>query len=244
MRCTVLMPMGGLGSRFADAGYTTPKPLIEVDGKPMFLRATESFPESWDLDSVFVVRKEHEERFGLARMIAEASPEARIALLDHDTRGPVETCLEARELVNPEIPIVVADCDIRFRSIAYVSMAESGDYDGILASFRSRDPRYSYAEVGEDGFVCRTAEKVPISEHALLGGYWFRSGGRFFSLADEFMKMGLPDGLAEYYLSHLFNIALSDGDRIGLADVDGYDIWGTPEELDAYVAASRNGGES
>ena len=31
----VLIPMAGAGSRFEKAGYTFPKPLIEVNGKPM-----------------------------------------------------------------------------------------------------------------------------------------------------------------------------------------------------------------
>lgn len=233
------MPMGGLGSRFADAGYTTPKPLIEVDGKPMFMRAMESFPADWDIDHVFVVRTDQDERYGLANMIREACPGAKIALLDHNTGGAVETCLVARNLIDTDIPLIVADCDIRFRSAEYRDLAEGMGLDGILASFESSDARYSYAEVDGNGLVTRTAEKVPISRHALLGGYWFKSGGWFLSLADRFLGDGRPDGLAEYYLSHLFNIALSEGAHIGLAAVDSYDIWGTPEELRAYEAKSK-----
>ncbi len=243
MKCTVLMPMGGLGSRFAKAGYKTPKPLIEVDGRPMFLRASESFPSHWDIDHAFVVRAEHEELYGLASMIKDACPGARVALLDHDTRGPVETCLEARDFVDPDIPIVIADCDIRFRSRRYVELAEQGVCDGILAGFYSQDARYSYAELDGDGFVTRTAEKRPISTHALLGGYWFRTARYFYELADRFMEDGLPEGLAEYYLSHLYNIALANGARVGFAEVDGYDIWGTPEELIAYEAGTKRGEE-
>ncbi len=235
MRCTVLMPMGGLGSRFRDAGWDTPKPLIEVDGRPMFLRALESFPDSWDADHVFVIRKDQDDAYDLGAMIGDALPGARVAVLDHDTRGAVETCLLARDLVDCDVPLIVADCDIRFRSEAYARLAEQGGLDGLLASFRSCDPRYSFAELGEDGMVVRTAEKVAISDHALLGGYWFGTGERFFGLAERFLSEGLPEGLKEYYLSHLFNMLLADGGKVGLADVDSYDIWGTPEELEAYL---------
>ena len=31
----ILIPMAGEGSRFAKEGYTFPKPLIDVNGKPM-----------------------------------------------------------------------------------------------------------------------------------------------------------------------------------------------------------------
>ena len=38
----IIMPMAGEGSRFRNAGWTTPKPLIELNGKPLFVRAIES----------------------------------------------------------------------------------------------------------------------------------------------------------------------------------------------------------
>ena len=236
MRLTVLMPMGGLGKRFADAGYDTPKPLIDVDGKPMFLRALESFPSSWQIEHAFVIRADQDERFNLKHLIESACPGARVNVLHHNTRGAVETCLAAKNEVNQNLPIIIADCDIRFKSAQYAAMAESGDYDGLLVGFHSHDPRYSFAELDSHGLVVRTAEKVAISEHALLGGYYFASAASFFNLADRFTSERLPKGLKEYYLSHLFNMMLAEGSRVGFAETDSYDIWGTPEELASYLS--------
>lgn len=88
------MPMGGLGSRFATAGYTTPKPLIEVDGMPMFMRALQSFQGfTGDISYIFVIRKEHDQAYKLADSIRRELPEAKIAILDHDTDGAVESSL-------------------------------------------------------------------------------------------------------------------------------------------------------
>lgn len=235
MRLTVLMPMGGLGKRFSDAGYGMPKPLIDVEGRPMFLRALESFPDAWEVDHVFVIRSDQDGRYGLEELIRKACPGARVAVLGHDTRGAAETCLEARGLVDEGRPLVVADCDIRFRSDEYVRKAEGGSFDGLLVGFASSDPRYSYAELDAAGRVVRTAEKYPISEHALLGGYFFGSAARFFDAATAFVSAPLPCGLREYYLSHLFNLLIDAGGAVGFAEADSFDIWGTPEELEAYL---------
>ena len=40
-----VMPMAGSGSRFKKYGYHTPKPLIKVNGEPMFIKAAKSFPK-------------------------------------------------------------------------------------------------------------------------------------------------------------------------------------------------------
>ena len=239
MDVTILMPMGGLGKRFQDEGYTTPKPMIDVDGMPMFLRALESFPTNWNIDHAFVIRKEQEELYNLRSLIENVCPKGKVAILDHNTRGPTETCFAAESLIDPNKPIIIADCDIRFHSQEYVSFIESESFDGVLVGFDSTDPRYSYAELDSTGRVLRTAEKNPISNHALLGGYYFSSANLFFQLAHRFVDSELPAHLKEYFLSHLYNLLLSQGGTIAFANTDYFDCWGTPEELIAYQRAAR-----
>ena len=38
----IIMPMAGEGSRFRKEGWTTPKPLIELNEMPLFVRAIQS----------------------------------------------------------------------------------------------------------------------------------------------------------------------------------------------------------
>lgn len=239
----VLMPMGGLGSRFAKEGYTIPKPLIEVDGKPMFMRALDSFSSIEDVQHIFVIRKEHDEAYDLANQIRTQLPNAKIHLLDHDTRGAVETCLIARDSIDPSTPITIADCDIYFESKAYfdkiTAVSEIGKPDGMLLTFESKDPRYSFVKLDANGQAIETAEKIAISNHAILGGYFFRSGELFIKLADTFVNVPLPEGLKEYFMSHLFNILLEHKGSIEIADIDVMHIFGTPEELNAYLSLPR-----
>ena len=236
----VLMPMGGLGTRFRKVGITTPKPLIEVDGRPMFQRALSSLdPWTGDKTVTVVVRADDDAEHGLARKVLDAEPSARIVPLDHDTRGAVETCLEARDALDPGQPLVIMDCDIAFDSPEYfrvlAAAVQDGDLDGLLLSFRSTEPRYSFAEVGPEGLVVRTAEKQAISSDALMGVYSFTSARTFLEAADRLMARQIDAVMPEYYVSLVFNELISTGGRIGLVRGDFY-CFGTPEELAAYEA--------
>lgn len=237
----VLMPMGGLGSRFSAAGYKTPKPLIPVDGKAMFLKSLDSFKAAPvdSIDYIFVIRKDHDEEYNLKNSIVKLLPTAKVFILNHDTQGAVETCLIAEESIDDNLPIAIADCDIYFESTEYYKNIGSELIDGMLLTFPSDDARYSYAELDTKGQVVRTAEKVVISNNAILGGYYFKSGKLFKDIAHEFVDKPLPADLKEYYMSHLFNLLLQRNKSISVADVDVKHIFGTPEELNHYIEASK-----
>ena len=232
------MPMGGLGSRFVDAGYDTPKALIPVDGKPMFMRSLDSYGDVEDANHIFVIRREHEDTYQLSDQIHEQLPDAKIVVMDHNTRGAAETALLASDYIDDTLPIIVADCDIYFESRDYfqkvVNVIETGQPDGVLLTFNSQDPRYGYVETDGTSNAIRTAEKNVISNHAILGGYFFVSGQTFKETAQEFLANELPEGLKEYFISHLFNVLMEAGKRVEIAELDNMYIFGTPDELNAY----------
>jgi NDP-sugar pyrophosphorylase family protein len=236
----VLIPMGGLGTRFRKVGIATPKPLIEVDGLPMFQRALRSF-EPWpgEKSVTVVIRTDDDAEFKIAERVTDVEPSATVVFLDHNTRGAVETCLEARDRLDPDEPLVIMDCDIAFESPEYfralAAAVTAQAEDALLLSFRSSDPRYSFAEAGSDGRVVRTAEKQPISENALMGVYSFASAGVFLEAADRLMERQIGAEMPEYYVSLVFNELIGAGRRVGLVHGDFY-CFGTPEELARYVA--------
>lgn len=234
--------MAGEGSRFRDAGWATPKPLIELDGKVLFMRAIDSLAvEGAPMAYTFIVRQEHIERYGIDRLIREVLPQAEVLSVDHTTGGAVETCMIARDSIADDDAVVVMDCDLQFSSRRFSeliarSLQEPGieARGGALVSFRSTLPKYSYAEVDSTGRVIRTAEKEPISDHALCGAYFFASGREFKAAAERLLAepvMLKP----EYYVSLLYNYLLSDGSRVDIADMEDYRSYGTPEELMRYM---------
>jgi dTDP-glucose pyrophosphorylase len=237
----ILMPMGGLGQRFRDEGYTVPKPLIEVKGKAMFLHALDSFNVyQGDKRHFFVIRQDAEDAYNLATSIKNIQPDAKIAILQHNTQGAVETCLRARDLIDPQLPLIIMDCDFSFTSGDYFAkvadLAERNIYDGVLLSFDSNDGRYSYARLNDAGDVVQTAEKNVISSNALAGAYCFRNGEIFLEAADELLRKSLNNDMNEYFISLLYNILLKQGKKITLAKVEAFNSFGTPQELTAYLA--------
>ena len=236
------MPMAGEGSRFLKEGWTTPKPLIKLHDKELFLRAIGSVSgEGIQMKYSFIVRQEHIDKYQIDNGIKAILPDANIFSVLKTTRGAVETCLMAESAIADEDAVIVMDCDLEFRSKKFIEIIKgilAQDIDvangGALVSFESNEPRYSYAALGEDGFVTRTAEKEVISNHALCGAYFFSTGKRFKQIAHQLMNE--PDfKKPEYYVSLLYNYLLAEGEKVQLAPMEEYSSYGTPEELKRYM---------
>lgn len=232
------MPMGGHGQRFLDGGYTIPKPLITVDGKEMFLTALSSFEHmNIPITRIFVIRRDQEDKYGLASKIQSILPKAKIVFLEKDTKGATETALLAKPILDQNSPVVVLDCDMKFYSKQYFDKLTksfmTGNPDGILLTFPSKDSRYSYAKTYE-GRVIQTAEKKVISKNAIAGAYYFSTAKVFIDAAEELLSQPITNTLKEYYVSLIYNILISEGKIVEIATVDKLCSFGTPEELVSY----------
>ena len=238
----IIMPMAGEGSRFLKEGWTTPKPLIVFHGMPLFMRAIGSvLVEGVSMKYSFIVRQEHIDLFHIDEQIRAIIPEANIFSVTKTTRGAVETCLMAESAIDEEDAVMVMDCDLEFRSkvfmkgITEILRQPSAEANGgMLISFESTEPRYSYAEVDDNMVVKRTAEKEVISSHALCGAYFFSSAKVFLKAAHRLMNEPVFTK-PEYYVSLLYNYLLADGEKVMLATMEEYYSYGTPEELKKYM---------
>lgn len=236
------MPMAGEGSRFKKEGWATPKPLIELNGKPLFLHAISSVAAPGiELKYSFIVRQEHIKEYEIDKGIKNILPKANIFSVAKTTRGAVETCLVAESAIADDDAVIVMDCDLEFRSKKFLEiilsiLKQPVDFaeGGALVSFQSTDPRYSYAALGENGYVTKTAEKEPISNHALCGAFFFSTGKRFKQVAHQLLNE--PEfKKPEYYVSLLYNYLLKAGEKVQLASMEEYYSYGTPEELKRYL---------
>lgn len=234
--------MAGEGSRFLKEGWTTPKPLIELHGIPLFKRAIGSVAvEGAPMKYSFIVRKEHIDKYHIDEQIKVILPEANVFFVEKTTRGAVETCLIAESVIDDADGIVVMDCDLEFRSKGYTEGIKTilqkpveQANGGMLVSFESSEPRYSYAEVDEEMIVKRTAEKEVISNHALCGAYFFSTGKGFLSAAHKLLNEPVFTK-PEFYVSLLYNYLLANGETVRLATMEDYRSYGTPEELKRYL---------
>jgi dTDP-glucose pyrophosphorylase len=253
--------MGGLGTRFAQVGIDTPKPLIEIEGKPMIFKAVSSFERLMQrtdvhIRLVFIVRQEHQDKYELRTKLeavfSNFSPERLscvFVMMTRDTRGAAETCLLAKDALLPDAPVVIMDCDLYFKSQQYEDLllemasegpqAEEEKISGLLVHFTSKSPRYSYALIDSStGLVVKTAEKNPISDCSLIGAYGFGSGRLFVSCAEELLLSPIdPEkGIKEYFISLVFNFVLAKGLKVKAVPRDEYASFGTPDEMALFLA--------
>lgn len=229
----VLIPMAGLGTRFSSAGFALPKPLISVGDQPMYrlaMRSLDGFPGNIRFFSV--IQLQHHRKFGLGYLLTSGHPAFDVTFINHQTRGAAETALSAFERLDPDSALLIMDCDLFFLSDDFLqAISDPGiDFDAALISFESSDPRYSYAQIDAESNVVLTAEKQPISSHALIGAYFFSRAHYFREAALQLLGKGISESTPEFYISLVMNEVICSGLRVKLFRGDFYSF-GTPEEL-------------
>ena len=232
----VLIPMAGRGSRFATQGYTFPKPLIDVKGKPMIQVVTENL--NIKANYTFIVQKEHYEKYSLQHLLNLIAPNCNIVQVDGITEGAACTTLLAKEFIDNDEPLLMANSDqfVEWDSNETLYAFSNGNCDGGIITFPATHPKWSYAKLGEDGYVSEVAEKKPISEHATVGIYWWAKGSDYVKYAEQMIEKDIRVN-NEYYVCPVFNEAIGDGKKVRIKEIEKEGMWGigTPEDLNYFL---------
>jgi beta-phosphoglucomutase-like phosphatase (HAD superfamily)/dTDP-glucose pyrophosphorylase len=233
-RLNVLIPMAGAGSRFAQQGYTFPKPLIEVNGKPMIQVVVENL--NIEAHYIFIVQQEHYEKYKLNYLLNLIAPNCDIVQVNGITEGAACSTLLAKEFINNDRPLIMANSDqyIDWNSNECMYAFTADEIDGGILTFESTHPKWSYAKVGVDGFVNTVAEKKVISNEATVGIYYWKRGSDYVKYAEQMIDKDIRVN-NEFYVCPVFNEAIDDGKKIKVKRVE--NMWGigTPEDLDTFL---------
>ena len=238
-KMNVLIPMAGAGSRFEQAGYTFPKPLIDVNGKPMIQRVVDNL--NIDARHIFIVQKSHYEKYALKHMLNLIAPNCEIVQVEGMTEGAACTTLLAKEFIDNDEPLVLANSDqyVQWDSNQFMYSAMADDIDGSILTFEATHPKWSYARLNEDGFVVEVAEKKPISKHATVGVYFWRRGSDYVRSAESMIQKNIRVN-NEFYVCPVYNEALLEGARVKTFHIDKMWGLGTPEDLDVFLKHEIN----
>ena len=233
-KMNVLIPMAGAGSRFASAGYTFPKPLIEVNGKPMIQVVIENL--NIEANYTFVVRKEHYEKYSLQYLLTLIAPNCNIIQVDSLTEGSACTTLLAKEFINNDYPLLLANSDqfMQWNSNESLYAFNADGIDAGILTFKATHPKWSYAKIGEDGFVSEVAEKKPISDNATVGVYYWNKGSDYVKYAEQMIEKNIRTN-NEFYICPVFNEAIADGKKIRIKEIERMWGIGTPEDLNYFL---------
>ena len=230
----VLIPMAGAGSRFEKAGYTFPKPLIDVDGKPMIQTVVENI--NIQANYIFIVQKSHYEKYNLETVLNNIAPDCKIVQVDGITEGAACTTLLAKEFIDNDEPLVMANSDqfVEWDSNEFMYSMIGDTIDGGILTFESTHPKWSYAKLDNDGFVSEVAEKNPISNIATVGIYYWRRGSDYVKYAEQMIDNNIRVN-NEFYVCPVFNEAIGDNKKIKIYNIDKMWGLGTPEDLKYFI---------
>lgn len=234
----ILIPIAGDAKRFATQGYNVPKPLIPVAGVPMIVRAIGSLFAAVheQVCLIFVVRDEHCIKYGLDSVLRDLFKDwsTQIVVIDRPTSGTLCSCLAARDVITPDDKLIIYTPDVCFNTnFDIIAGFNQSTYDGFLLTFKANSTDHSYVTVDENQLATRTAEKVVISNDALVGVYGYRSGRQFLKYADLAVQSGdVVNG--EFYVAPMFNLLIADDAKIYVKRVEKMHVLGTPEDLVFY----------
>ena len=231
----VVIPMAGAGSRFKKVGYTFPKPLIDINGKPMIQVVVENL----NLKKAkyhFIVQEDHYKKYNLKHLLQLIAPNCVIIQVNDLTEGAACTVLLAEEYIDNSEHLLIVNSDqyLEWNSNEFMYSMCADEIDGGISTFESVHPRWSYAKLDDDGFVSEVAEKNPISKHATTGIYYWKRGSDYVKYANRMMEKEVRVN-GEYYVCPVYNEAIGDGRRIKIKDCDRMWGLGTPEDLDNYL---------
>lgn len=234
-KLNVLIPMAGAGSRFEKAGYTFPKPLIDVKGNPMIQVVTENL--NIDANFIFVVQKEHREKYNMDALLKLIVPDCKIVETNGLTEGAACTALLAKEFINNDNPLLFANSDqfIVWDSNEFMYKMNETEADGGIVIFKSTHPKWSFVKT-KDGLVIEVAEKKPISDKATVGVYYWKNGSDFVKYAEQMIRKNIRVN-GEFYIAPIFNEAIEDNKEIRTYEIPSECMFGlgTPEDMKYYL---------
>jgi NDP-sugar pyrophosphorylase family protein len=246
----IVIPMSGFGERFRRAGYTVPKPLVEIDGKPIIAHVIDMFPG--ETAFIFICNQEHldEPAYRMEAILKERCPSGRVIGIPSHKLGPINAVRQVEHLLDPAMPIVVNYCDFtcywdwnQFKR--YVK--ETG-CAGAIPAYKGFHPHSlgstNYAYMREvDGWVQDIQEKQPytdnrMEEYASSGTYYFKSAEIMRQAFRDAMEQDLNVG-GEYYVSLAYKPLLASMQPIAVYPLQHFMQWGTPEDVAEYNAWSK-----
>jgi len=227
----IVIPMAGLGSRFSDAGYTTPKPFIEIEGKPMIFEAVNTL--GFEGNYIFIIRKDEY----IKNRMKEIFPNSQIIEVDYLTDGPASSVMLAKEFINNDEELIVANCDqiMWWDAETVIKQIRVMDYDGVVVTYHETTPKNSYARINRRGYVTKMAEKQVISNVSLNGIHYWKKGKYFVESTESMVEKNIRFN-NEFYVSLTYNQMIEKGLKVGIYHIPNefHNAVGTPDDLNRY----------
>lgn len=233
----VLIPMAGKNQYFPEGEFPFPKPLIEIGSKTMIERVVENLATTAEVvQFIFVISSEDCRKFHLdSTLNIITDGRGHIVRLDSETRGSACSALMAIDHIATDTPLLIANSDQLFEDPIAALIDDFNAADAGIVTFDSVHPRWSYARLDEQCKVVETAEKRPLSRHAIAGLYYFSRGIHFVDAAMQMIRKD-ENVNGSYFIAPALNQLILTGKDIQIHRVDNsrYHTFYTPQKIKEY----------
>lgn len=227
----IVVLMAGASTSFAEKGYMYPKYLLDYKGKPIVQHVVDSL-KPLNANLSFVILKEDDDKAFIASTLQILAPEARVYKVNKQTKGAVCSALFAIDSINNDDELLIINGDQLLTSELVESIQEFRvkQYEGGIIAFRSVLPRWSFVALDEQGLVCETSEKRPISDLATAGCYYFRHGKDFVEAAYNIIRKD-ENYSGNYYICSTYNELILKQQKVGVHEMpmEHYLSFATPQ---------------
>ena len=234
----IVIPMAGRGSRFANAGYEMPKPLINIWGHYMVEYVIHNIRPKQEYQFIFLCLKEHLEKYHLRERLLEIEPDAKIVEVSEVTQGAACTVLLAEKYIDNDDALMIANSD-QYVTIDIEDFLRSmEEKDGLIMTMKANDTKWSYAAYDDGGNVTLVREKEVISDEATVGIYCFGKGSDFVRYAKQMIAKNIRVN-NEFYVAPVYNEMIEDAKKITFYNIGSLDNGmyglGVPEDLERFM---------
>jgi dTDP-glucose pyrophosphorylase len=240
----IVIPMAGKGTRFSDAGYAFPKPLIDVNGKTMIEVVVNNLRPTIPHRFIFICLREHYEKYDLHNILKNATHDKFEVVLAGPHQGAACAVMFAAQYVNNDSELLIANSDqyVEISTDSFVKEARKKDCDGLIMTFKASHPKWSYARVDKNGQVLEVAEKVVISNQATVGIYYFKKGSDFMEGAESMIHKNIRHN-NEFYVCPVYNELLLKDKKVFISEISDSKMHGlgTPEDLNMFLKKTEQG---
>lgn len=235
----ILVPLGGKSVFFESNEYPFPKPLIEIGGVPMIQRVLDCLHGIAEKKRfLFVVNESDCHKYHLDNVLNLLTENRAIILrLTGENKGAACSALMAIEHIDNEDTLVISNGDQVIEEDLNRALSFFGERkaDAGVITFESVHPKWSYVRVGEAGRVIETAEKRPVSKHAIAGFYYFRRGRDFVKAAMRSIEKDASVNGA-YFIAPCLNEMVLENKRIEMFPIEDrqYKSFYSPQKIKEY----------
>lgn len=229
------MPMAGRGTRLQNFD-SYPKPLVKVLGKTIVEWSIETL--GLEGNYIFCCKKEHIENYRIDKILKKIVPNCKIISIDYQTKGTVQSVLEASNLINNDEELIISDTDhyLIWDKDFFMEKIRSKNMDGCVMVFPEEytSTKASYVKLDNNGFVIESAEKQPISKIATVGVHYFKKGSDFVKHANDMINRGIEYN-NEFYVTPVYNLFIESNKKIITYPVKKMWPLGSPEEVNLFL---------